>query len=74
MVFKEAIRLYPPIPTYARQSTVPVELGGYALPANSIIIISPHIFQNDERWWDAPTEFRPERFTKDNEKSQTKAL
>jgi len=69
MVFKETMRLYPPIPTYARQSLVPVELGGYTLPAGSIILISPHVFHKDARWWDNPAQFDPERFSKENEKA-----
>jgi cytochrome P450 len=69
MVFKETMRLYPPIPTYARQSLVPVELGGYMLPAGSIILISPHVFHMDTRWWHNPEQFEPERFSKENEKS-----
>lgn len=68
MVFKEAMRLYPPIPSIGRQALVPVEVGGYALPADSIVLISPHVLHHDPRWWDAPTEFRPERFSKENEK------
>jgi len=69
MIFKETLRLYPPIPSYARQSIVPVELHGYKLPAGSIIMISPHVFHHDARWWDNPEAFIPERFAKENEKS-----
>jgi cytochrome P450 len=68
MIFKEALRMYPPIPAYGRETIVPVELGGYTLPAGSIINISPHVFHMDSRWWEKPEEFRPERFSKENEK------
>jgi cytochrome P450 len=68
MIVKEALRMYPPIPTYGRQPIVPVELGGYSLPPESIILISPHVVHNDRRWWSDPEEFRPERFAKANEK------
>jgi len=39
MVIKEAMRLYPPIPSIGRQAIVPVTLGGYELPAGAIILI-----------------------------------
>ena len=69
MIFKEALRLYPPIPSYGRQSLVPVELGGYTLPAQSIVLISPHVVHMDTRWWKNPERFEPERFSKENEKT-----
>jgi cytochrome P450 len=72
LIFKEAMRLYPPIPSFARQATVPVELGGYTLPAGARIAISPNIVHHDARWWDDPEAFRPERFAKDNEKGITR--
>jgi cytochrome P450 len=62
------MRMYPPIPTYGREAKVPVELGGYTLNSGSVILISPHIFHMDARWWRNPEEFRPERFSKENEK------
>ncbi len=68
MVFKESMRLYPPIPSIGRMPLVPVELGGYTLPSGAIVMISPHVIHHDARWWENPDEFRPERFSKENEK------
>src|SRR5690606_42114972 len=69
MVIKEAMRLYPPIPSIGRQAIVPVTLGGYELPAGAIILISPYNLHHDPRWWPEPEKFLPERFSKENEKS-----
>ena len=41
----------------------PFELGGYRIPAGVNLIVSPLITQRDARWFDAPLEFRPERWT-----------
>ncbi len=68
-IFKEAMRLYPPIPSIGRMAIEPVELGGYSLPTGSTILISPHVVHRDSRWWDRPDEFIPERFSKEQEKS-----
>jgi cytochrome P450 len=69
MVIKEAMRLYPPIPAFARESLEPVELGGYTLPAGAIIIISANVLHHDPRWWPEAETFMPERFSKENEKA-----
>jgi cytochrome P450 len=72
MVIKESMRLYPPIPAIARLNKVPVELGGYTIPAESIITISPHVIHMDPRWFPEPEAFKPERFSKENEKQINK--
>jgi cytochrome P450 len=72
MVIKEAMRVYPPIPSIGRQALEPVELGGYQLPKGAIVIISPHVLHHDPRWWSDPEAFRPERFAKENEKDVEK--
>ena len=41
----------------------PFELGGYRIPVGVNLIVSPLITQRDARWFDAPLEFRPERWT-----------
>lgn len=72
MVMKETMRIYPPVPSFGRQAKEDVTLGGYAVPAGTIIAISPYVLHRDPRWWDEPLAFRPERFSKDNEKLHQK--
>jgi cytochrome P450 len=68
MVVKEALRLYPPIPSFARQANTDLTLGGYPVPKGMIISISPNVIHHDPRWYPEPDAFRPERFSKENEK------
>ena len=61
-VVKEAMRLYPPAYTIGRRPTEPLELGGYTLPAGTNILMSQWVVHRDERWFESPDEFRPERW------------
>ena len=65
MVMKETMRLYPPIPEFGRQATEDVQLGDYAVPAGTIIIVPVYAVHHDARWFESPDAFRPERFSKD---------
>lgn len=62
---EEAMRLYPPVPAFGREATADVDLGDYTIPAGSEIAMWPYWAQRDERWWDEPLAFRPERFGAD---------
>lgn len=68
MVIKESMRLYLPIPAIARVANEDLVVGGYPVPKGMIINISPHVIHRDPRWYDEPDTFRPERFSKENEK------
>jgi cytochrome P450 len=72
MVIKEVMRLYPPIPSIGRLAKEETTLGGYTVPKDMIIMISPHVIHRDARWFPEPDAFRPERFTKENEKALPK--
>ncbi len=61
----EAIRLYPPAWGFGRQAIADCEIGGYAIPAGTTIIISPWVLHRDPRHFERPTEFRPERWSGD---------
>ncbi len=72
MVIKESMRLYPPIPTIARLAMEDLVIGGYPVPKGMIVSMAPHVIHRDPRWYPEPDEFRPERFTREFEKSLPK--
>ena len=61
-VFDEAMRLYPPVWLVSRHAKEDDVLAGREIPAGSLIIMTPYIAQRDPLLWEAPTEFRPQRF------------
>ena len=62
MVLKEAMRLYPAVYFTAREAAEEVEILGYHIPRGSQIHLLLYATYHDPRWFDAPEEFRPERF------------
>ena len=61
-LFNEAIRKYPPVPFSPRWVVRDTELDGYAIPKNTYIAAGPLVLHNDERYWEDPLAFNPERF------------
>jgi cytochrome P450 len=64
-VVTEALRIYPPAWGFGREALADCEIGGYAIPAGTTIIISPWVLHRDPRYFEHPTEFRPERWSGD---------
>ena len=62
-VIEEALRLYPPAWIFGRKAIAADEIGGYSIPANSIIVLSPYITHRHPAFWEHPEVFDPERFT-----------
>jgi cytochrome P450 len=61
-VMNEALRLYPPAYIMAREAVEPCEIGGYEFRPGSTIIFSQWVMHRDERFYDNPEAFRPERW------------
>lgn len=63
MVIDETLRLYPPAWVLARENKADDEIGGYTIPAGSIIVLSPYVVHRLPHLWDNPEGFDPERFS-----------
>jgi cytochrome P450 len=61
-VFKESMRLYPPVYLFGRQATADVQIGGYDLPRNSIVLICLYAMHRRPELWPDPERFDPSRF------------
>lgn len=66
-VFKEALRMYPPVPIYERQAIEPVELGGLHIEPGTYVGIFPWALHNRPHLWPEPHAFDPERFSPEAE-------
>lgn len=67
-VFKESMRLYPPIwaiPT--RQAQADTALGDYAVTKGTLFSVAPYVLHHHPRYWQDPERFLPERFAPENE-------
>jgi len=63
MVLEEALRLYPPAVGFNRKALADDEVGGYVVPANTLIWLSPYTTHRHPDFWENPEVFDPERFS-----------
>lgn len=69
-VVKESMRLYPPAWILnARRVVADTKLGGHVVEGGSDLFIAPYVMHRLARYFDAPNEFQPERFTPEFEDS-----
>ncbi len=61
-VFRETLRLYPPVPMMVRENTCPETFRGRDVAKGAQIVLSPWHLQRHERIWDWPDEFDPDRW------------
>ncbi len=61
-VFQETMRLYPPAWVVGRAAAQDLVLGDLHVPAGTGLIMPQWVVHRDERWFDEPFAFRPERW------------
>ncbi|MBC7544564.1 MAG: cytochrome P450 [Candidatus Sericytochromatia bacterium] len=61
-VLEESMRLYPPAWMIARSVKEADEIGGYSIPAGSIVFTSPLVSHRHPAFWPNPEGFDPDRF------------
>ena len=60
-VFKEALRRYPPVGFFARQSKGEAKIRDKVLQKGSGVVVAPWLIHRHDDFWEAPHEFRPDR-------------
>ncbi|WP_278922433.1 cytochrome P450 [Pseudophaeobacter profundi] len=67
-VFREALRLYPPVPMMVREASCPVTFRNRSVPKGAQIVLSPWHLHRHTRLWDNPDGFDPTRWHSENGK------
>jgi cytochrome P450 len=61
-VLQESMRLYPPAWIVARRALRDDVIGGYAIPAGSLVFLSSYVTHRHPAFWENPEGFDPDRF------------
>jgi cytochrome P450 len=64
-VVQEAIRLYPPVYAFGRQSVQETEVMGYRVPRGWNVVMCQWVVHRDSRWFPEPERFDPDRWSDD---------
>jgi cytochrome P450 len=67
-VFREALRLYPPVPMMVRENTNDEKFRDRDIKSGAQLVISPWHLHRHERLWDNPDGFDPSRWQTENGK------
>lgn len=68
-VFREALRLYPPVPMMVRETTCPERFRDRDIPTGAQMVLSPWHLHRHEGLWDNPDGFDPARWQTENGKT-----
>jgi cytochrome P450 len=71
-VFKEALRLYPPVYLVGRVAIEDTEIAGHAIERGTVLLYSPFVVHHRADVWPEPDRFDPSRFTPEAETSRHK--
>ena len=61
-VFRETLRLYPPVAFLPREVSCPVDMRDKHLETGSMLVVAPWLTQRNKNNWACPHSFDPDRF------------
>jgi cytochrome P450 len=62
-VFRESLRVYPPVWTMGRFVQEPYTIGEYTIPTGSTILMSQYVMHHNSKYYNDPLIFNPDRWT-----------
>lgn len=62
-IFKETLRLYPPVGFFARENTHDTTMRGKTIYKGSSIVVAPWLIHRHKDFWENPNGFDPDRFS-----------
>lgn len=62
-VFREALRLYPPVAVFSRDCPQGGQIGNRKIEPDSLVLVAPWLCQRQPERWEDPHSFKPERFS-----------
>lgn len=71
-VFREALRMYPPLMMFPRRTLEEVEIAGTTLPPRTLVFVSAYAQHRRADVWDEPDAFDPDRFLPEREAARPK--
>jgi len=71
-VFKEALRLYPPVYFDGRQAEADTTLEGIACPEGTVVLFAPYSLHRRPDLWPDPERFDPDRFLPEAEAARSR--
>jgi len=72
-VIDESLRLYPPVFGLTRRVLKEDSLGGYPIPKDAQLLISPYALHRHPKLWTTPDSFIPERFMAEPDPAQPRS-
>jgi len=67
---QEALRFHPSVTLIPRRTVRECELGGYRVPAHTMLYLAPRWAQTSESWWTNPMAFDPDRFSESRQEQR----
>ena len=71
-VFREALRLFPPVGFMAREASNACPMRDKQVPQGATVVVSPWLIQRHRQWWPQPDAFNPDRYDEDASRESLK--
>lgn len=70
-IFRETLRLYPPITFLPRVALQATRLGTYRVKRGALVMVAPWVLHRHEKYWRDPNVFDPDRFLPERDGDMT---